>query len=177
MPNGLNKMSKVISFALIAIIVSTGIISCKKDNNVVVPVNKGVITGMISNTSTSFNLSDENISLIRSYSNDSIPQLIYNLNAVISKSPLKMFTIRLKGPLKANAYGFGSKQAQASYNIGTTSNDLYTTTADSSVISGIVNLSTYSADTLIGTYHVTFTNPIGNKFDITGGTFNCTFVH
>ena len=169
-------MSKVLSFAIIAIIVSTGMISCKKDNNVVVPVNKGVITGMISNTATLFNVSDENITLLKSLSNDSIPQVVYHLNAIINKAPLKVFTITLKGPLKANAYGLGSKQAQATYQIGTANTDFYSTTKDSSVISGIVNLSTYSADTLIGTYHVTVSNIMGNKFDITSGTFNCTFV-
>ena len=169
-------MSKIYSFAIVAIIVSMFTLSCKKDNAVAVAVNKGTITGLISNTATTFNLSNENIYLEKSLTTDSVPKLLYHLSAIVSKVPYKVFTITLKGPLKANSYGLGSKQAQASYQIGTAYSDLYTTTADSSVISGVVNLTTYSADTLIGTYHVTVTNPLGNRFDINGGTFNCTFV-
>ena len=169
-------MSKVHSFAIVAIIVSIFTLSCKKDNVVTVAVNKGTITGMISNTSTSFNVSNENIYLEKSFTTDSVPKLLYHISAVVSKVPYKVFTITLKGPLKANSYGLGSKQAQATYQIGTSPNDFYSTTSDSSVISGVVNLITYSTDTLIGTYHVTVTNPIGNRFDFTGGTINCTFV-
>lgn len=169
-------MSKVSSFAIVAIIVSMFILSCKKDNTVTVAVNKGTIAGMISNTSTKFNLSDENVFLDKRNSTDSIPVPVYHLSAIISKVPYKVFTITLKGPLKANSYGLGSKKAQASYEIGKSVTDFYSTTSDSSVISGVVNLSTYSADTLIGTYHVTVTNTLGNNFDINGGSFNCTFV-
>ena len=56
-------MSKIHSFAIVAIIVSMFTLSCKKDNAVTVAVNKGTITGMISNTATSFNVSNENIYL------------------------------------------------------------------------------------------------------------------
>jgi len=170
-------MSKIYSFAIVAIIVSMFTLSCKKDNAVTVAVNKGTIIGMISNTATSFNVSNENIYLEKSLTSDSVPKLLYHLSAIVSKVPYKIFTITLKGPLKANSYGLGSKQAQASYQIGTGSTDFYSTTSDSSVISGVVNLTTCSADTLIGTYHVTVTNPIGNRFDFTGGSFNCTFVN
>jgi len=169
-------MSRIFSLATIAFISSLMILSCKKDSAVVVPVNKGVITGLPSNTGTAFKVSDENIFLEKVWSTDSVPVPIYRLNAILNKNPDRIFTLTFRGPLKFNTYGLGSKQAQASYQIGTGVNDLYTTTTDSSIISGLVNFTTYSADTLIGTYHVTVKNPIGNKIDINGGSFNCTFI-
>jgi len=170
-------MSKIFSIVIAAVIGSILIISCKKDTTVVVPVNQGTIKGLVSDSAGLFNVSNENVTLSKTWSTDSIPQPIYMLNAIISHTPSKIFTLILKGPLKANSYGLGSKQAQATYQIGTATSDFYKTTSDSSVISGIVSLSTYSADTLIGTFHVTVTNSLGNKFNINGGSFNCTFIN
>ncbi len=169
-------MSKIFSFVALVAFSAIVLFSCKKDDAVVVPVNKGVIKGLVSNTGTPFNVSDENVYLEKTYSNDSVPLPIYHINAIISKNPYKVFTLIFKGPLKANVYGLGSKQAQATYQIGTAPTDFYRTTADSSVISGVVNFSTYSTDTLIGTYNVTMKNTNGNKFDVTGGSFNCTYA-
>ena len=169
-------MSKLYSFALIAAISSIIFISCSKTTNVVVPVNKGTITGMLSNTGSSFSVSDENVYLTRTYSTDSVPVLIYHLNAIISRYPDKVLTLTLKGPLTAQTYGIGTKKVQALYQIGSAPTDIYTTTSDSSVISGSVNLTTYSIDSLIGNYSVTVTNPLGNKININGGSFNCSFV-
>ncbi len=169
-------MSRIFSLVTVAFISSLMMLSCKKDNTVVVPVNKGTITGLPSNTGAAFSVSDENIYLERVWSTDSVPAPIYHLNAILNKSPYKVFTLTFKGPLKNNTYGMGSKQASALYQIGTASSDLYSTTTDSSVITGLVNFTTYSADTLIGTYNVTVKNTLGNKINVTGGTFNCVFV-
>ena len=169
-------MSRIFSLATVAFISTLLILSCKKDSAVVVPVNKGVITGLPSNTGTAFKVSDENIYIEKVWSTDSVPAPIYHLNAILNKSPYKVFTLTFKGPLKSNTYGIGSKQAQATYQIGTAASDIYTTTSDSSVITGLVNFTTYSSDTLIGSYHVTVKNSLGNKIDVNGGTFNCTFI-
>ena len=169
-------MSRIFSLAAIAFTSSILMLSCKKDNTVVVPVNKGTITGLPSNTGVAFKVSDENVYLERVWSTDSVPAPIYHLNAILNKSPYKVFTLTFKGPIKNNTYGMGSKQANALYQIGTASADLYSTTTDSSVITGLVNFTTYSTDTLIGTYHVTLKNSTGNKIDINGGSFNCVFV-
>lgn len=158
-------------------------ISCKKEaDTVVVSTNYGRVTGTPTNNSP-FDLWGDKLYLEKTYTKDSIPKPVYKISVFTQSNPFQVFTLIFKGKFSANFYGIGTPQIQASYSLGAKADELYTTTSDSSVISGSVNFSKVVSDSLgkypenfVGSYQVTMTNNKGNKISVNAGTFDCTFI-